>query len=288
LNVNVGNNSRNGVDLIFCLVDKSTGEMITGSSISPDRITNINCSVGGDTSISLNKTIDVEANRDWKTDAGVRNLAVPTTFESVKALSSTDITTNVDGYTTVATPETPATNYTGILGTIIEVLNSIKSGVQSIVTFITDFFKNIIVALETVLQPVIGTLNDIKKAIADAVTAITAPIVQAISNIKTGEAEADLTTQTQNYNIPDLFVLILKVIIACISLVLRFIVYLLKMPFVEADTWGMSTNTINGIDFAKNVKIPYLNLSMWSIISSVISITYSITIMRKIRRFYSV
>jgi hypothetical protein len=60
------------------------------------------------------------------------------------------------------------------------------------------------------------------------------------------------------------------------------------MPFVEADTWGMSTNTINGIDFAKNVKIPYLNLSMWSIISSVISITYSITIMRKIRRFYSV
>jgi hypothetical protein len=27
---------------------------------------------------------------------------------------------------------------------------------------------------------------------------------------------------------------------------------------------------------------------MWSIISSVISITYSITIMRKIRRFYSV
>jgi hypothetical protein len=159
-------------------------------------------------------------------------------------------------------------------------------------------------ALNTVSTPIAGalegmagTLADIKKAIADGLQTATKPLIDAVTGVKDAviadtaaeaTAEPDITPTVKDYNIPDLFILILKVVLACIRLVLRCSVYLATIVAITPDSSLLNANAVSGIDFFKNQNIPNLNVSIWTLFSSLITVLFGLAVVKRIRTMYSV
>lgn len=110
----------------------------------------------------------------------------------------------------------------------------------------------------------------------------------SIGNGNSSSSEPDLTDQTKNYRIPDLFLLILKVILACIRMNLRALTYIITLEVIPSDSWNMNSNIVAGIDFFRNQNIPYINISIWNAVTSMVTVVFGLSVIKRVRRLYSV
>ena len=139
-------------------------------------------------------------------------------------------------------------------------------------------------AIEGLTAPIIAAITGAATAIGSKVQEVT----DAITGVADNTAEADMTPKVRQYKLPDLFVLILKVILACIRLVLRALVFVATLPAIPADAGNINGDFLSGVNFLKNQQIPYFNLSLWSMVTGVIAIFFGIAVVKRIRRLYSV
>ena len=218
------------------------------------------------------------------TDAmGNVTVGVPETIETLIGATAETVSQPYAGENPIET----TTWWQNALDGVSSVFSSAISGVQSIGQSIWDiatniwewlqeFWESLAEALSTALAGVITWLSGIyDQCIA---------MVQAIAGINTAVAEADLTAKVTQYKIPDLFILVLKVILACIRLILRALIYLATIVSIQADSSLINGYTVQGIQFFKNQQVPNLNISVWNMASAMLTLLFSLSVVRRIRR----
>ncbi|MEM0173934.1 MAG: hypothetical protein QXI16_05460, partial [Sulfolobaceae archaeon] len=92
----------------------------------------------------------------------------------------------------------------------------------------------------------------------------------------------------RRFNLPDLFILFLDVLLACIMLVLRFIAWLVTMPGIPATDALLSPEIISAYNFVRNQNIPIFNITLITLVSLVLTFTFSVVIVRKVKGVNSV
>lgn len=222
------------------------------------------------------------------TDAmGNVTVGVPETMETLIGATADTVSQPYAGENPIET----TTWWQNALDGVSSVFSSAISGVQSIGQSIWDiatniwewlqeFWESLAEALSTALTGVITWLSGIyNQCVA---------MVQAITGINTSVLEADLTTKITQYKIPDLFLLILKVILACIRLILRALIYIATIVSIEADGSLLNNYARQGIDFFKNQQIPNLSVTVWNMASAMLTLLFSLSVVRRIRKMYSV
>lgn len=108
----------------------------------------------------------------------------------------------------------------------------------------------------------------------------------AENTIPSGSSDgSDLDENVRKFSLPDLFILFLDVLLACIMLILRFITWLVTMPSIPATSELLSPEMVIAYDFARNQNIPVLNVSMFTLISLVFTFCFSLIIARKVKVF---
>lgn len=214
-------------------------------------------------------------------------VGVPETMETLIGATAETVSQPYAGENPIET----TTWWQSALDGVSSVLSSAISGVQSIGQSIWDiatniwewleeFWESLAEALSTALSGVITWLTNVyEQCLA---------MVQTLTGINTAVAEADLSAKMTQYKIPDLFILILKVILACIRLVLRSLIYIGTIVSIVPDGSLINSYARQGIDFFKNQQIPNLNVSVWTMASSMLTLLFSLSVVRRIRSMYHV
>ncbi|MEM0173426.1 MAG: hypothetical protein QXI16_02850, partial [Sulfolobaceae archaeon] len=222
------------------------------------------------------------------TDAmGNVTVGVPETMETLIGATADTVSQPYAGENPIET----TTWWQNALDGVSSVFASAISGVQSIGQSIWDiatniwewlqeFWETLAEALATALSGVITWLTNVyEQCVA---------MVQTLTGINTAVAEADLTAKITQYKIPDLFILVLKVILACIRLILRALIYLATIVSIQADSSLINAYTVQGIEFFKNQQVPNLSISVWNMASAMLTLLFSLSVVRRIRKMYSV
>lgn len=197
---------------------------------------------------------------DWKdTKTGIRSVVLPkeNVIENIIGLTAEDVRNNIFQEETV--PDTD----TGIF--------------QSIWTWLQNFWSN--------LGDLIGSLG-----INEALTSIKTG-VQSIAGNVIAIAQEDAETLDENFrkfSLPDLFILFLDVLLACIMLILRFITWLVTMPNIQATSALLNPEMISAYNFVRNQNIPVFNISLITLISAVLTFCFGLVIARKVKGVNSV
>lgn len=225
----------------------------------------VGSSMVGDTTFVPEQTVDGKV--------AVNN---PATLEENLGKSSTDVT--------ATTPPTTGF-FTGIFAGITAFLATMLTTLMTPINAIWDILKTIasiiITGVAGLLTPITGILTNI----LDAVIAWAQSIVTAITGIQFGEAEADLTNDTIRWHLPDMFILLIKIILASIAFLLRFVVYIETCIAIPADSWNMPQGMQDGLNWFKNTTIPYLGLTVWTALSSLFGMFYTLGMAKIIRRY---
>lgn len=142
---------------------------------------------------------------------------------------------------------------------------------------------------DSLVEGLAGTLQDIRDAIGD----IAAPIVTAIAGAYAAvasavqEGYADIQPKMGQFKIPDLFIIFLDILIACIALVVRACLYLATIVTIPADSSLLNSNAIAGLNLFRNQNIPVINVSVWNMFSGMMTLVISLSVVKKVRSTHS-
>lgn len=219
---------------------------------------------------------------DFKTAEGRRDIAVPTTLADLVGKT----------YADVQNPTTPPGEMSGswwkdLLAPIIAGVSGFAGTLRDIWAWLQEFWEKILEKMQQALQPVAQTLQDIKVQVAAKTMDLIAAITGVTDAVKTSTAEPDLDPPTRNYKLPDFVFGLFAVIKACIRLVVRACVFLATIVAIEPDGSLLNDNAVAGVNFFKNQKIPVLNVSVWTMFSSMMTLVISLSVVRKVRSTFT-
>ncbi|PNT90897.1 hypothetical protein [Clostridium thermosuccinogenes] len=231
---------------------------------------------------------DVVLNPDWDiaNENGERVIYVPQAVTDLVGDTYVDVTNpqeeeEEDPVNPPVGGELTGTWWQSLLNTLFGPIISILNGLWEL---FQDFWSKLLERLQTALSPLSQTLSDIFTNIGTQAMAI----VNTITGVRDSVAESDITDRAKSYKLPDLFILILKVILACIRLLLRALIYMASIVTIEPNGSLLNSNVKSGINFLKNQKIPNLNITVWTMFSSMMTVLFSFAVVRRIKRMYSV
>lgn len=164
------------------------------------------------------------------------------------------------------------------------VIGGINTGIADLGQLLVGTLAQLKAAVEAIAAPIVTAVTDG----AAAVSAKVQEVVNSISIVQENTAEADMTQKMRDYRLPDLFILILKVILACIRLILRALIFIATLPVIPADAGDINGDFLSGVNFLKNQTIPFFNVSLWSMVTGIIAIFFGLAVVKRIRRLYSV
>lgn len=205
---------------------------------------------------------------DIVTPEGSRTIAYPNSLDDLIGKTSEDVSNPVPA-TTPGDVVTP-------------------SWLQGILDGLGQLLVGTLAQLKAAVEGVAAPIVDAVTGAASAVGAKVQDVVNAIAGVAENTAEADMTDRMKQFKIPDLFILILKVILACIRLMLRALVFIATLPAIPASAGDVDSNFLSGVNFLKDQTIPYFNVSLWSIVTGVIAIFFGLAVVKRVRRIYSV
>lgn len=144
--------------------------------------------------------------------------------------------------------------------------------------------------MDGLLAGFVGTLADIKAAIEAANLAVTGAITAGITSVvdtivsaTEAEAATDVAAEAaiQEYNLPDLFLISMKVIFATVRMVIRAITFIALFALIPANSDNIPENTVLGLDFYKDMQIPNINLSVWELFTILIIFFFGLFIYKQ-------
>lgn len=131
----------------------------------------------------------------------------------------------------------------------------------------------------------VGTLvSGIPASIAQALSPATTDIktiADSMANVEDAVAEADLTDTIKNFDIPDLFILSLRVIIATILMVGRAIVFVITIQGIPPDGSMIPSNMMVGLNYTKNYQLP-MGISIWDLANVLIGFLFGLIIFKRV------
>lgn len=150
------------------------------------------------------------------------------------------------------------------------VIGGINTGISDLGQLLVGTLAQLKAAVNGVAAPIVTAVTDGAASIGAKVQDVT----NAIAGVQENTTDTDMTAQMRQYKIPDLFILILKVILACIRLILRALVFIATLPLIPADAGDIDANFLSGVNLLKNQTIPFFNTSLWSMVSGVIALFF--------------
>lgn len=248
--------------------------------------------ITGDVSVS-------NPDRDFKTPSKPRTLTFPETVDGVVSKTSEQV---ISGDISSGEPENPPTE-TGFWGSVLgflssfwdSLLNALSNAFSWLHDFISAFWSNLSTAVTGALSGVTGVLTDIWDWLKDFFSALTgvlsnalAPVITAIASIAdsiSSTAEPPTDSAPPNYDLPDLFWLLILMIIGFIKLVLKGLTYLFSLYNVSADSSMLNTDFLSGFEFLKNQNIPYFGVSILTIVQSLGTVLFGLALIKTGKKF---
>jgi hypothetical protein len=211
-----------------------------------------------------------EIDADYASADGIRAVIYPTA-----AISSPEILVdhNYDNVQVNSIPENVLSPPAADAGT-----GGLAGVLEGIQTWLKDYWERFAEAIGGIVAPS-------AKALEDIIANLTGIRENVTADTLIDTYDTALTAQAR-YTLPDLFVLILKVIVACIRLVLRSLIYVASFLLIMPDSSLLNSNIISGIDFLKYQQIPVFNISFWTMFEIMLSTLFGIAVIKRIRRMY--
>jgi hypothetical protein len=222
--------------------------------------------------------MDTTINGDWLGSWGKNDDGVTTwtgTYTDANGLTwsgtATKVVTDRSWWQTLLSPITAA--LTGI-GTLV---GGIYDLWQKFWEWLQSFWEKLTAVLTGALAPVLTQLG----VMTQAITSIDDKIANKIAD----DATDTSGSMPPQFDLPDLFWLLLLMIIAFIKLVLRGLVYVMSMYNISADGSMLPDDVVAGIEFAKNQNIPYFNVSFWSIVQILSTLLFGLALIKTGKKF---
>lgn len=171
---------------------------------------------------------------------------------------------------------------TGFFAALATVLANALSGIVSALTGVAGTVNNI----WDWLKDGVSGLGSIITGALSGVMAHLVTMIQSLTGIQENTSEPDLTNTMRNYNLPDLFILILKIILACIRLILRAIIFIATIIAIPSCDTLLNENIKAGLAFMKNQNMPIINITFFTLVSGMLTLMASMAIARKVRKIY--
>jgi len=160
-------------------------------------------------------------------------------------------------------------------------------------------YGKISTGINTGIESMVGTLGQIKDGLwndtseiwtnfTGAIAGATQAMAADIAGIKANTEVQELDATIQNYNIPQLYILVLKVILAFIRLIMRALIYIGGISVIPADSTLLNPITISAIDHIKEVRVPIpdTNITFYFMFTSMIVILFAIAVIKRARKLY--
>lgn len=129
-----------------------------------------------------------------------------------------------------------------------------------------------------------GVIEGILSNIYDTIKQGVVDIVNSITAVNENTVETDLTEDFRNYKLPDLFILILKVLLSIIMLIVRALSFLFTFYSIEPYTGWLHPDIAVGINYLKNYNLPLFGLNFFELINTVFLIIVGLTILRRVNK----
>lgn len=225
-------------------------------------------------------------------DNNVRQVAIPQSYETLVGM--TELSVSNPAYDINNPAGTPASELNtewwdkmigGAFAGLAGVLTGLFGGLSGLVENVWDKLQEIYLGLFGAN----GVLSDILTGITDMVDSLTDAKDITEAEIEAAAAQ-DLAAENtiKNYKIPDLFILLMQVLIASINVVIIALMYIITLPLIPQDSSWLNDTMETAIDFIKGQTIPVLNINFWTLFSATITMLFALAIFKRIRRHYKV
>lgn len=121
-----------------------------------------------------------------------------------------------------------------------------------------------------------GTLDNAFSNVNSKIDSLT----NSISNVFNPE----LSWENSNFRWFDFIILFLDVILACIRLTIRFLVFVVTLTQIVATPLISNSHMLQGIDFLKNITIPETNFTIWGLLTSFATAMIGVSAFKFIKR----
>jgi len=108
--------------------------------------------------------------------------------------------------------------------------------------------------------------------------------IDSLTNSLTNVFNPELSWQNSNFRWFDFIILFLDVILACIRLTIRFLVFVVTLTQIVATPLISNSHMLQGIDFLKNITIPETNFTIWGLLTSFATAMIGVSAFKFIKR----
>jgi len=225
---------------------------------------------------------DVVLNPEWDIKVNeTREIGYPVDLSALIGATYEDVLNPEydweEGETPSDDPMAPAIDPSWLQGLLDGLFGRIQDVLDSVWNWLQNFWNSFLQKLQQGLQP----LTDVLSNIYTSVQAIGVSISAIAENI----IEPDMNSSFQNYKLPDLFLLLLLLIIAVIRLLLRGLVYIISLYSLSPSSSMFNEYVVQGINFLKNQQIPWFNMSFFSIYEVLIGFLFGLVVIRLSKKF---
>lgn len=161
-----------------------------------------------------------------------------------------------------------------------DVVHQIQEWIQGGISFNPDVIGNVSIGSAEAFD-----------SLGDAVSAGTSAgvqhsTIQQIINSLNSKLEPDSTGTVDQPNILDLFILLLRVLYACVCLIIRCLVFIATLVTIPASTELLNADVITGINYARSLTVGSINL--FSLFGWFFNILFGISVIHFIRKHYHI
>lgn len=227
---------------------------------------------------------------DWENaQTNKRIVDLPVSVDDLVGKTATDVADN-----TLAPPIVPPEAGTlkdsdkswlqtiadAIIAALLVPLNLIKSAIEAVSDAITTTAESIEQAINT-------TGQSIEQAIADFKTTFVTNIESLIGTISTtADPDPDLTQKTKDFKIPDLFLVLIQILLACVALFVRALAFIVLLFSIDSDSSLITSEIGQGLDFIKAFRFEFFDISYWDLVSLVISFMFGFAVLKKVSKVF--
>lgn len=108
--------------------------------------------------------------------------------------------------------------------------------------------------------------------------------IDSLTNSISNVFNPELSWQNSNFRWFDFIILFLDVILACIRLTIRFLVFVVTLTQIVATPLISNSHMLQGIDFLKNITIPETSFTIWGLLTSFATAMIGVSAFKFIKR----
>lgn len=196
------------------------------------------------------------------------------------------------------TPDTDNLPYSGILGTILNAINSIASSIWSFFEEILNFIRNILQTISDDIKNLRQIFTDvIADPIIGAIQSFQDPVLDLLSKIAAGgdgmgseiyeDTETGAHHRSTIITLANGLFLLLAILLALLRLFIHCMLFIFNIFRIPSSTAFLPDNVILGLEYLKQLEIPGIGISVYGLFMGLIYVLVFCSVIGVLRAYIS-